>query len=308
MDIKNKSEVEKNLSTERWNKLRENDPLKLVNIGRLSKFNNTLREIQKEMKCEGLIQHFDMFKNPAQSTTKRNIIYFEGSPNFNHFRVTPDGYNILSFPRFNFWKKHDVDSNIREKLLELPNNKYNQQENVAKVKGKYNLFVLQNPWIDQHIIRDVLRYAKETKTHTVFKGHPIIRGKVKIEIMWKKFYDEGLISEYSSLVKDVNLDPLIDKADLVILKSSGAGMQALIKGKKMVLYKDCDYSEVVPLITTMSELGEVKQYSKKDQDRFLSWYYNKFSIDVDASDFKEKLTTRIEDTFIKNKTLEEIFT
>ena len=106
---------------------------------------------------------------------------------------------------------------------------------------------------------------------------------------WEVYVREGLTSEYSIFIDNVNTDSLIPNANRVYSADSAVSLNAMLAGKPTATFHPMDLSEVVPMITEPEELDNVEPVPLSVQNQFLSWYYHKLVIDIDSPDFESKM-------------------
>ena len=142
---------------------------------------------------------------------------------------------------------------------------------------------------DEWATRDAIRHAKETKTYTIFKAHPVASSPNTKT--WDNFIKEGILNEYCIFVDghECNVDYLIDHADLVYSSDSAVSFSAMLKGKPTATYYNTDMSEIIPTIKTSDELVDIKTIPEEDVKRFLSWYYHKLCFDIEQDDYEDKI-------------------
>jgi hypothetical protein len=268
-----------------WVSDRRYQPLKLKNAPLLIKFSKALEESSKKYNVSyllgesGLTHQYDHV-----------LIYHAGSPNFNMFKLLPGHDYIYKNPFLNLWKECDIDSNILEVFSSMANQRYLEGDKQACTYSDYDLCLMQMEAViprDDEVCRKSLNFAKESKTLTLFKSHPSTA--VSSKTTWDTYKKEGLVSDYSVFVEDFEFNSVIDGANRIYSSDSAVSFNALLKNKKVATFHEIDLSEVVPIISSHSELDNIESIPDCDRLQFLSWYYHKLSIDVLKPDYQEKI-------------------
>lgn len=190
-------------------------------------------------------------------------------------------------------------------------NKYQQIDITPNINiDEYILFTMQRPSLQLQLLSDCLRWAKDNKKHIVFKTHPIPVDSVDFSVYWDQFKEQGLVSEYSHLISDVNTDLLVDNCKMVWTMSSGVGCQAVLKGKPVSYFQndyDFTYGPVAKYCDTADEAYD-NTINLENVERYFSWYYYKFAIDMQRFDYKELINKRFNEFYNEHKTAEQMFT
>jgi hypothetical protein len=301
----------------RWaqRRLRNKQPTKLKNFHYIKKFNDTLLEVYDEyVEMYDVIGRFNLsrvnFYNYNMNAHRlKHLLYSEGSPNFQHFTLTPSGeYAVGAYnPMYHLWKDFETDPNILPFYRSLGNNKYEQPKGSMEIGQPYNLFLLQMARTRDTIetIKALLS-TRVTKKLTIFKTHPLVGDGSNYHDLWKYYIELGLINEYTKLVDNCNVDSLIRNADLVYSSDSAATMNAMLIGKPVITYKRMYLSEIVPILTNHQQLLNLQPVPEEHLARWMSWYYHKLVIDLDDPNYKEKMRYIVK-SYLDNKTVKEIF-
>jgi hypothetical protein len=285
-----------------WLVVRKDKPLKLKNFPHLFKFSESIKRLSEKHQipyvfAEAYIaMYFDY-----------TLIYRGGSPNYKLFKMTPHGDYVTRWPMYHLWKDHPIDDGIIERFLAMPNNRYMQPNTVIETPESYDLYLMQmnitkfkvtnhiNPnWDfekdapkDDVVCRMVLKYVKENKIYTLFKAHPTT--SMPSEKAWEVYKRDGLVSEYSIFIDNVNTDSLIPNANRIYSADSAVSLNAMLAGKKVATFHPMDLSEIIPMIKSPEELDLIQPVPIEDQKRFLSWYYHKLVIDIDDPNYEDKM-------------------
>lgn len=284
-----------------WLVLRKHQPLKLKNFPHLSKFSESIKRLSDKHQ----IPYVFADAHKAQYL-EYSLIFRGGSPNYKLFKMTPYGDYVTRWPMYHLWKDCDIDEGIIDRFNAMPNNRYIQPDSKTETPESYDLYLMQmnlastpmlphNPHLDVEsgtpkddvVCRKALKYVKENKIYTIFKAHPTTT--IPSSKVWEIYKREGLVSEYSIFVDDVNTDSLIPKANRVYSADSAVSLNAMLAGKRVATFHPMDLSEVVPMIKTPEDLDDIEPISLEDQKRFLSWYYHKLAIDIDDPNYEDKM-------------------
>lgn len=239
-------------------------------------------------------------------STKNCLVYDSGLPNFQHYLLTPNGYYINKFHNFDLWKRFDIDSTMLSFFKSLDNTKYKQPNNKIKIDKPYVFYALQNTANEkQQQIKSTLKWATKNKRLVVFKPHPI-HYKEALEF-WEKLKGANLISDYTQLVSDVDVNDLIINSTAVVTNDSSTTFTAALYGIPSATFSRTRFCEIVPHISDISEIDGVTATKEKDVERFLTWYYNKLVVDVTTPQFESKIQTIIDLFFYQNQPFEYIF-
>jgi hypothetical protein len=208
-----------------------------------------------------------------------------GLPNPELFVFAPNRMYIdKNNPFLELWRDCDIDDKILDVYRSRSNNKYKQPSKKLELPSSYNLFVLQDSiGSEQDHLNDALAYARDTKTYTVFKQHPL----TKIDIKQNEY---AIFADSS-----YDLDHLLDNADAVSSSWSSTSLNAMLRGKRTATYDLMPYSEIVPRIDIAYQLENVEPVSDEVLSRFLSWFTHKLCIDVSKEDYESRIEKRIVD-------------
>jgi hypothetical protein len=253
---------------------------------------------------------------------QHTLFWTGGSPNLHLCKITPaaDYLFVKQNPRFNLWKDWPIDYTIIDRFKAFKNNKFNQPDLHIELPEKYDLFLLQNMGIgarDFPYTKDALEYATNTKTYTLFKGHPALKDqkgnhtayhKQPNREIWEEYTQSGWVSEYTIFIDDANTDELMEHAQITYAGNSVASLAAMLKGYKTATYADNDLSEILPQIKTAYELKDVQSVDIETLTRFLSWYYHSLCIDCSTKEYDwEKKLERIVSGFKIGERTKELF-
>ena len=236
-----------------------------------------------------------VFVESSKVQILRNALtWTSGSPNINLIKLTFNSeYTYFrDNPRYGFWKDEEIDPNIISKFKSFNNNRFPQPDQEIELPENYDLFFLQIPHSkDRNETIDALKYCKDRKIYTLFKGHPTspFPGNKKV---WDKLKEEGYVSEYSIYV-EAETDFLIKNARRTYSSTSVCSLNSILQNKITATYNDNDLSEIVPTMKTAYELDDVEPIKQEDIERYLSWYYHKLCIDVYNENCDERIEKRI---------------
>lgn len=249
--------------------------------------------------------HIDIVDRQNLDAYADTFVYSEGTPNFHHFtcskkaeyvHISGQGwfdYLGTNNPYKNEYKNYDIDSTIIDFYLSLENNKFGikrNKPNWANLPDKFDLFVMQQPTTkDRNETQDVLRYAKNTKRHVIFSAHPSSNDAHD----WEIFEKSGLVCEYTHFVNDINTNDLAKKCQRLISACSGVNFLGLLHNKPTFSYRNMPWSEISSVIKDATNEINDKTPEKQDLLRFLSWYYNEITIDIQSKDWRNKLWKQI---------------
>lgn len=285
-----------------WLTKRIKQKLKHANYKHMKTFNTMLCNCIKDKEVS--VFHHD-FSLPYH-LLKRHLYFNEGNPVFKYFKITPFGKYITKNPRLNLYKEVEPIDNILDTYFTNTLRKYKTLETAFKINKEYILYVMQSPLTEhkKHTI-NLLKYARDNKVLIVFKAHPIPLEQVTAKETWKIFNQQGLVSEYSVLVEDVNIDSLIDNSEAVITCSSSVALVVMLKGKPTASLDDMDISEVLPKIEKLDDITNITAVDKQTIKQFMTWYLNYLSIDIYSKSATTRLQTKI-DAYINHATDKDI--
>lgn len=275
-----------------WAAMRMRMPAKLKNYYKFKKFSDEVYKLD----FENVVYHQDQ-KRPIKS-----LVYNEGSPNFNLFKLTPFGDMIIRFSVDDVWSTTAIDSDIFSKFSTMKNEKYHNASKEIYIDRPYDLFFMQlSKTFDYAAMQDALIYAKDSKTFTIFKGHPLAADAPSTDA-WNLFSD--LHSEYSMFISEANNHKLVQNAKRVYSADSATTLNAILLRKPVFTYRATDMFPIAPVITSAYEMSHIVP-DEETVARYLSWYLHKLCIDIDTN-FSEKIE-RIITMFNKGSTFSEIF-
>lgn len=281
-----------------WAWVRRNQKLKLKNMPVLRKFIDAV-----DISTRRHDVSYFFADNERGRFFKDVLVCRGGSPNYNLCKLTHNGLYIHTNPRLNLWHNVDIDHTILDRFQKMNNNRYIQPDTCIDIPNEYHLFLMQmittvfedkhNP--DDSTFLTALNYATNTKTYTIFKGHPTTN--VSSELVWQTAQQSGLTSKYTIFVNDCNVDYLVKHATVIYSQNSAVSLPAMLIGKPVATFGDTDMSEILPVITNPIELLDIRPVAIKELARFLTWYYHRLIIDVEKDDFAD----HIEDLVVQFK-------
>lgn len=274
----------------RWAWIRKNVPLEMRNFHRFKKFTDVLQQIDIDKVSRHLEEH------PGNGM----LIYNEGSPCFDYFRLSPHGEHINHFTKHDLWLDVEPDEKILDKFPVF-SSKYNTDEIVSTYEN-YRLFFMQDS--STHNVKgfvSALRSATKHKKLTLFKGHPV--SPIPAHEIWEWAKQEGLVSEYSVFVMSCPFN-LIKNADCVISDNSTMNLTATLMGKPSLMYRPNEYWPLSHIIE--DDNFDVPIISNDIIIQYLTWYYHVFCIDTNNPLFPVKIE-RIINQFKQGLTFKEIF-
>lgn len=287
-----------------WSIERRSTPSKLANAKYIQLFNKHVRSTQNDY--NGYIRYFEL---PAK-TRSDHLVYIEGTPFFSLFKLTPNGYFIDYYQPDDYWKSAETDPKIIQRLLARNANKYIQTSDTIDLNlDRYILFPMQRPSLQIKLIEQCLQWAKDNKRHIVFKTHPMPVDEVDLMVYWSDFNNRGLLSKYSHLVDNVNTDVLVDNCEMVWTTNSGVGTQALLKGKAVAYFEndyDFTYGPIATFCKSVDDAANAT-ISIDNVEKYFSWYYHKFAIDMQAVNYREKINQRFDMFYNRGYTVEQLF-
>jgi hypothetical protein len=268
---------------------RFNEESKLINLPTYEKFHSALNKLKDAYECS--------IKHRYVSTSKPHYLeYEEGNPNFSLFKLSPNGWFISDFSRGNqLWLKEPIDKDLSTRLEMLPNSKYQCGEVTPDLPDDFTLFPSQGDLNELPLILQMARKAKELKRSFVVKEHPFQGPELTIQKIKRSIKYFGLDSDYFSIVPShTNTNAIIHRASEVWTLSSGVGFSALVFGKHVVSFRDTDFSCLGNRAGTIEEAISLPKITEDKRLRFLSWYLNKFTININDVNFEDKLEHRVE--------------
>jgi hypothetical protein len=293
-------DLTKAISSRKFFEQRKQHPLKIKNLPQVHKFLKTVIELSKNYK--GYLSHIDNY-----SGKDGHLVYEEGNPNFNLYKVSPNGIFINYYNQSNdYWKTTEIRKGTVDTMLALSNNKYEVASSLVCLPKNFILFPLQRAIAENYYLESVAKWAKINKVYVVFKEHPCSSEETTFAEIINSVKNR---SEYTMFVnKKANIDYLIDKCNRVWTLDSGVGFTATVKGKPVATFRPTDYSVFGNQVSTLRDAALIKAPSKEELHRFLTWYYDVFTIDIDSSDFKERLSYRFDAFYNKNSSIKDLYT
>ena len=306
--------IETNLiSEDEWRMARSDQPSKWANSHYFSRFNQAVEKHVNDF--SGRLEYYKFNKSKENIAPPGVLEYTENSPIINLFKVSPYGYYLNNYKENDIWRQWDIDSSIVDHYQNMQTNKY-EQGNEHYNGGGYILFPLQsnrtyaNHSFNLKKLMQCMLWANANKRTILFKLHPHTDPNGHLIRYWGDLEKLGVTSKYTQLIgAEYNIDSLITNADAVWSFSSGAILQSVLKGKPTVSFWPYhDWLPVAPYCNTPEDAAKVTLLYGGTRDRFLSWYYQSLTIDVNADDFEQRLVHRFEICLGKNETsLHKIF-
>ena len=295
---------------EQWAKNRQDTSSKVAKVNYLKEFEEALCELDFKLPPK----HIDILDNTNVGYLQNTLIYSEGSPIFHHFNISPGGEllhkagrgfasGVGCLNRFrNLWKWHDIDSNILDqykddKKWQIDLDSVTEEELTFVKKGEFDLFPLQFfDSCDMPETFDAIKCVFRTGKPTIFALHPVTHADIeKYGKIWDQFIEAQIVPDGAFLIHGRDTNSFIPYADKVYSANSAVSFSAMIAGKPTATYRATPWSEVLPVIdSAMHDVKDLKPVPEDDMKRFLSWYYNKFTIDLHSSDWKSKLEKIVE--------------
>tara|TARA_Y100000589_G_C27111777_1_gene612528 strand:- start:391 stop:1347 length:957 start_codon:yes stop_codon:yes gene_type:complete len=183
----------------------------------------------------------------------KSIFYHTISKNKNHLSYKP-GY----FPRYFYlnktgysgWAKHNKPSKeyinfVKEDIENIINSNKYPVKNTTKIKDKNNyiLILLQtendsvqnlHPYSFSRLLDYWKEYSIKNNIKYFIKKHP--RAK----------YSENLFKQHKDalLPYEIDLFSAIDSSKFCVTHNSGSGLQAILRGKKVIIHSETDYKDL----------------------------------------------------------------
>ena len=287
------------VSTKLFFDQRKEHPLKVNNLTKVNDFLKTVEKLSH--KYEGKLSHIDLYDR-----SDPQLVYEEGNPNFRLYKVSPNGIFINYHDEQNhFWKTTPINEDTVEKVLSMRNNKYNTAKGCLTLPDKFVLVPLQRAILENQYLEVVAKWAKASKSYVVFKEHPCSSEEETLEEIVASVKNRSNYTIFAP--KEVSIDYLIEKCHCVWTLNSGVGFTALLRGKAVVTFKRTDYSVFDNRVTRLLDAPKVKAPSQRDLFQFITWYYDVFSIDIEADSFENRLDQRFDAVFNKGHTIRELY-
>jgi hypothetical protein len=275
-----------------WASRRIKHSIKLDNYAFLEQFCKELARLNVP------VNHLDDAKY------KSKLWFNEGSPLFCNFIVSKEGKLVYKDFKTTCWLSYpEKDLSVFKTA-----NKYKQTSMQVNINQPYNLFLLQLAATrDLKETLDALYWATHNKVYTVFKAHPCPGDGSNYDALWALFKSKGLISDYTVLVSDANIDHLIDNANIVYSADSAGSFNALLANKQVATYRAFPGTSIVPRISTSKDLSAIPTIGEKDKNSFLSWYFYNLPVCVTQEGWQDKLRYIVRG-FTSGKTFDEVYT
>ena len=291
------------ITTKEWSEIRKTQKEKYQNITHLETFNKCLYKMKNDF--NGNIGY------SYRCSGEKDLFYCENTPIFHFFKFSPKKYFMEKEDVFNLWKKSDTDGNIIDKFESFNTNKYKQPNQTIDIEyDKFILFPLQSMFekFNTEIFYDCVKWAVKNEKNIVFKLHTFHTNDNSIQKAIDNVCVYPKVKKYVKFVgNEYNIDNLIDQCEMVWIFNSGAGLQALLKGKSVSYFmKPFEYYPMCKYAKTPEEAYDGK-YDLDTVKKFLSWYYHKLIIDSTSSNFEEKMHDRLDKVLNKNLTIHDIY-
>lgn len=197
---------------------------------------------------------------PSKTILKRKSIFMHTvcpEANSNHLSLKPGyfpGFFYLNESGYSGWANKRIPSSeyvefiFNHLSIIKRTNKYSTipksiLKNEKKFYDNYILILLQTPGdtvsllqsrTTEDLINYWIGYAKKYKLELICKLHP------------KGIYNKQFIDRFHPYIVDFSEDlfNLIDYANMVVTQNSGAGLQGVLRGKKVILHANADFSNL----------------------------------------------------------------
>ena len=229
------------------------------------------------------------------------LCYEEVSPMSNLIALTPKQYLFFNFMPSNIWKASKICEHSVDKILTMTDTKYLATNIVETyyLPDNYIFFAISSITLNTKTIIQVIKWATENKKYVVFKDHPYPVDSVRAKDYWHLF--KPILSEYTILLDQGDLNTLINNADCVWVYESGVGIKALLSGKRIAYFYPGTFSNLVGVSRTPEEAFIQQMPNKEDIYRYLSWLYTKVVIDTTDPNAGDILNQRINTFYRLNK-------
>ena len=199
---------------------------------------------------------------------------------------------------------------LSDKLHASGESKCPQPETTEDTPEKFILVPVQTPrdyTIKHHspitvkyFIESIAAWASENNYHVCFKMHPNNKGDMDL-------HDAvDYVANTSRYVRKVegNIHELIKRSVGLFVINSGTGFEALIHGKPVSTFGDCDYNRVT-FNADIRRLDEARNflYGFKDENKavmyqFVHYYYHRHAYCLSLPNVKERLTQYLKENLV----------
>ena len=149
-----------------------------------------------------------------------------------------------------------------------------------------------SPITVRYFVDSVQAWAVETENHVCFKLHP--HNTLDMDII-NAIQHAADNSRYVHLVNG-NIHELIKRSQGLFVINSGTGFEALIHGKPVATFGNCDYN-VATFNSDIRRIDEARNflysYTKEYREiayKYVWWFWHQVAYDVYAANTKERLT------------------
>ena len=222
------------------------------------------------------------------------------------FKLYSSTFNAKGNNFVDFWKKSSIDNSIIEKFKKHSHHKYKSNDDFMNIDEPYILFVIQDyPSFDFKLFIKLLKWSTENKRKIVFKTHPLTHKDFTFKKYWS-ILEVLKLTSFCEMIDNADLDDLIDKSQKVWSFNSGVSLAAVLRGKPVATFSNCDYNPVAVLCSTPEQADSIKLPDEENILRFLSWFYHRFTIDMTNENAKERFTELFDLFYKEGKPLEHI--
>lgn len=281
-------DLTRTIQPDKFRAQRINQKSKLDNLPEYEKFHWALDKLKDSYDCS--------IKHRYLNTSASNYLeYEEGNPNFSLFKLSPNGWFISNFSEGNqLWVQEPIDEDALAIFDGLPNAKYKSDGFIPELPEDFILFPSQGDIDELPILLQLADKARELKTPVVIKEHPFQGPELSLSKIRSALKVAGLNGDYIWVVEaDANTTEILNRAREVWTLSSGVGFSALVLGKQVIAFRDTDFSCLGNLARDVPDALSLPKISTEDRLKFLSWYINKFTINVYDELFEQKVEQRI---------------
>ena len=157
-----------------------------------------------------------------------------------------------------------------------------------------------SPITVKYFIESIVNWASENEYHVCFKMHPKNRGDIDLH----EAVDYGVNqSRYVHKVEG-NIHELIKRSVGLFVINSGTGFEALIHGKPVCTFGNCDYNRVT-FNADIRRLDEARNflYGFKEEQKaviyqFIHWYYFRHAYCLSSPNTKERLKSYLQEKLV----------
>jgi hypothetical protein len=223
------------------------------------------------------------------------IEYEEGSPNFSLFKVSPNGWNISKdFIRYDDFVWSDYGGIGFDIIRSMSGHKYKTMNANLLIDGDFVLFPMQSNAQIYQILDDAIYVANQKNKLLVIKEHPFPSSGFTAKDILHYLMSNGIGSNKAVVAgMNVNIDGLINGCSEVWTINSAVGFRATLLGKRVVTLQRTDYSVFGNVVSSVFDVDLPPSVSMDKVKRYFDWYLRKFTVDINAADFHEKLRERL---------------